>query len=118
MDQGSLTGEVRGITAEGLVVRLSGSDIRTVAWPDQSRLDVLIRDGSRAAEGALLGLGLGTIAAGIMAGTADTGDLGPGFAFTVGMVLFALPATGLGALIGSSIEDIEWRAVGIPPPHR
>ncbi len=117
---GTLTGPIRAVAPDTITLDLPrpgefNHSTRPVPWSAVTKVEVSLQRHSHAATGALIGSGaaLGLLAA--LAAGSEGGDLAPGPVLGAGVVL-ALPAMGLGALVGASIHHETWREV--TPPAR
>lgn len=108
-------GQVLDLSPESLTIATEGS-WRSFPVSELSRLEVSVRQGSRAGQGALIGLGIAA-AGWVLASRDSRGDLSPGQGAALMFGLVGVPLTGLGALIGSRIRTDVWRDATVDGGH-
>jgi len=112
--KGTIIGTVRHWSPDAVEIKVPGQTrTASVPWSAVSAVQVSTKRRSNAGVGALVGFALGTAMAGYAAFCTEYEDPGAGLVFIMGEVVFGLPGTLLGAIVGSLIRTDVWSEVPI-----
>lgn len=92
-----------------LLEREDGHD-RSIPLSDVARLELSEGTHGHTVTGLLIGFGVGLATSAIFAATTET-DYDFGYEMLMGTIVFAVPATGVGALVGALIRTERWEEV-------
>jgi hypothetical protein len=109
----SAVGDVSRLSDSGVTLARPGRDPLSVEWSQVSRVELSTVEGHFAKRGALIGFVGGMTFAVVVATQNDTGDDLGGW-IAAGTLVFALPATAVGALIGRFTPRRGWTEIPVP----